>query len=111
MAEDTIKLPLVKLEVPRPKRWDLVALLVLAASVAAAIANLQLAFSAAPGQAIGSSATTGFALGQLALCCLGLLVLGKTAKEGTLWGNLLAVGAMFAGMSGLLLAAALWSAA
>jgi len=111
MAEDSITLPLVKLAVPKPKRWDLVALAVLAASLGAALVNLRLAFATGPGEAIGGSATTGFALGQLALCCLGLLVLGKTAKEGTLWGNLLAVGAMFAGMSGLLLAAALWSAA
>ena len=41
----------------------------------------------------------------------GLLILGKTAKEGTWWGNLAAVGTMFVGMSGMLLAAAIWATA
>jgi hypothetical protein len=39
------------------------------------------------------------------------LLLGKTAKEGTIWGNLAAIGGMFIGVSGVLLAAALWVAA
>jgi hypothetical protein len=51
------------------------------------------------------------ALAQLALGMISLLLLGKTAEEGTLWGNLAAVGGMFAGLSGVLLAAALWVAA
>jgi hypothetical protein len=37
--------------------------------------------------------------------------LGKTSKEGTIWGNLAAIGGMFVGLSGVLLAAALWVAA
>jgi hypothetical protein len=39
------------------------------------------------------------------------MVLGKTAKEGTIWGNLFAVGACVVGMSGVLLASAMWALA
>ena len=111
MADDTLKLPLIKLDIPKPKAWDFAALATLVAALAAAGANLYLALGLPPGQSLGDGATTGFALGQLVIACAGLLVLGKTAKLGTIWGNLLAVAAMMAGISGVLLAAALWSAA
>jgi hypothetical protein len=39
------------------------------------------------------------------------MLLGKTAKEGTWWGNLASLAAMMVGMSGVLLATALWAAA
>lgn len=111
MAGEAMKLPLIHLEIPRPKPWDFGAALVLALSLAAAGGNLMIALGQAPGASISNSITLGFVLLQLLLATLGLLVLGKTAKLGTIWGNLLAVGALLIGMSGVLLAAALWSAA
>jgi len=111
MAGEVIKLPWIRLEIPRPKPWDLAAAGVFALSLAAAGANLAIALGYEPGSAISGSLTTAFVLGQLLLATLGLLVLGKTAKLGTIWGNLLAVGALGLGMGGVLLAAALWSAA
>ena len=48
---------------------------------------------------------------HLVICCGGLMLLGKTAKEGTWWGNLAAIGTMFVGMSGMLVAAAVWATA
>jgi hypothetical protein len=41
----------------------------------------------------------------------GVMVLGKTAKEGTWWGNCASVLALLVGVSGVLLSAALWAAA
>jgi hypothetical protein len=111
MAGEVIKLPLIHLEIPRPKPWDFGAALVLALSIAGAGGNLMIALGQAPGASISNSLTLAFVLLQLVLATLGLLVLGKTAKLGTIWGNLLAVGALLVGMSGVLMAAALWSAA
>ena len=74
-------------------------------------ANLAIVTRKAPGTSIAGGVTAGFVTAQCALALAGLFVLGKTAKEGTLWGNLLAVAGLFAGMSGVLLAAALWAAA
>jgi hypothetical protein len=65
----------------------------------------------AAGAAIGSGTTALFVATQLLLASVSLLVLGKTAKEGTLWGNLAAVGGLLLGLSGVLLAAAMWVAA
>ena len=110
MAE-LVKLPLVNLEVPKPRPWDFAAVLALGAALAAAAVNLMMAVGNPPGTAISGTATAAIVLIQLVIMSAGLLVLGKTAHEGTLWGNLAAVGALFAGMSGVLLAAALWSAA
>ncbi len=104
------KLPRIQLG-PRPKKWDLIAL----AALLGAVAVAAFSWGAARGQAPGVSPSSGFimwvALAQLALGSLSLLLLGKTAEEGTLWGNLAAVGGMLAGLSGVLLAAALWVAA
>lgn len=111
MAENVIKLPFIGVEIPRPKPWDFAALGVLVASAAAAAANLAIALGYEPGSAISGTLTAAFGLAQLALATLALLVLGKTAKLGTIWGNLLAVGALGLGMTGVLLAGALWSAA
>lgn len=111
MGEDAIKLPLLGWELPRPKKWDLSALLVLVASALLAGANLQAALGQAPGESISSWLTATMVLGQLVLASLALFVLGKTAKEGTLWGNLLSVAALLAGVSGVLLATALWASA
>jgi hypothetical protein len=102
------KLP--KIEIVKPKRWDLIALAVLAVTVLLQGANLQLAMREGQG-AISGSITATFVVLQLVLCLAGLMILGKTAKEGTIWGNLFAVGVCVAGMSGVLLASALWALA
>ena len=111
MGEDAIKLPVLGWELPRPKKWDLSAVLVMLASLILAGANLQAALGQAPGESISTWLTGAMVLGQLVLASLALFVLGKTAKEGTLWGNLIAVAALLAGMSGFLLATALWAIA
>lgn len=98
---EALKLPTLKMpDLPRPTRWDLYAIGALLAGVlfaGATIAKPQLA--------------TAMMFVQLVVSCGGLMLLGKTAKEGTWWGNLAAVGAMFVGMSGVLLAAAIWATA
>ena len=105
-----IKLPKIQLG-PKPRKWDLVALAVLVLAVVLAAISWRTARAQLPGLSPSSSFTSTVALVQLAIGTLSLLLLGKTAKEGTLWGNLAAVGGMFAGLSGVLLAAALWVAA
>ena len=111
MSEDVVKLPLLGWEFPRPRKWDFMALAVLLASVLLAGANLKAALGQPPGASVSSLLTALLALLQTGLASLSLFVLGKTAKEGTLWGNLLAVAGMLAGVSGVLLATALWAAA
>jgi hypothetical protein len=100
-----------KLALPKLAKWDWIALVALVAGGALIAANLALVTRKAPGTSITGGVTAGFVLAQVAVALGGLFVLGKTAKEGTLWGNLLAVAGLFAGMSGVLLAAALWAAA
>ena len=111
MAEDAIKLPLLGWELPKPVKWDLVAGLILVGSVVVAGLNLGSALGQPAGAAPAGWLTLAMVLAQLALASLALLVLGKTAKEGTLWGNLASVAAMLAGVSGFLLATALWAIA
>lgn len=111
MGEDAIKLPLLGWELPRPRKWDLAALLVLVVSILLAGFNLQAALSQAPGESVAGSLTGAMVLAQMILASLALLVLGKTAKAGTIWGNLIAVAGTLAGMSGMLLATALWAVA
>lgn len=111
MGEDAIKLPWLGWEIPRPKKWDFSAFLVLIVSTLLAGANLQAALGQAPGQSISTWLTATMVLGQLVLASLALFVLGKTAKEGTIWGNLLSIAAMMAGVGGFLLATALWATA
>ncbi len=105
-----MKMPSIALELPKPKLWDFAALGVLAISVGIAIVNWSLAQTGSPGVSLSGTTTVGLALSQMTLTTLSLLVLGKTAKEGTIWGNLTAVAAMSSGMGGVLLAAALWTA-
>ncbi|MFQ5527997.1 MAG: hypothetical protein ACE5GX_17280 [Thermoanaerobaculia bacterium] len=111
MGEDAIKLPLLGWELPRPAKWDLVAVLVLVGSVLLAGLNLRTALGQPAGDSITGTMTAGMVVAQLVLTSLALLVLGKTAKEGTLWGNLASVAALLAGVSGVLLATALWAIA
>lgn len=105
-----MKLPSFKLG-PKPTAWDLVAVAVLVAAAAAGGVNWIAASNQPPGASLSGGLTTAFVLAQLAVASVSLLVLGKTAKVGTIWGNLAAVGGMFAGLSGVLLATALWIAA
>ncbi len=105
-----MKLPSIKLG-PKPKRWDLIAAALIVVAAAAAGFNWMLAQQQPAGSSLSGGTTFAFALAQLAIMSLSLMVLGKTAKEGTLWGNLAAVGGLFLGLSGVLLAAALWVAA
>ena len=106
-----MRLPFLKDDFPKPTMWDLAAVVVLALGGAAMMANLLMAKSTGPGSALSGTQPSLFVTTGLAVCVGCLLLLGKTAKEGTLWGNLAAVGGMFAGLSGVLLAAALWVAA
>jgi hypothetical protein len=96
---EALKLPKLP-DLPRPTRWDFFAMGALLLGVI-----LSLATVAQPRFA------TGLMFVQLIVACGGLMLLGKTAKEGTWWGNLAAVGAMLAGMGGMLLAAAMWAMA
>jgi len=105
-----LKLPSLKLG-PKPKPWDLVAVALVGIALGAAGVNWAAAQRPAAGTSLSGGVTLAFVLAQLALGSSSLLVLGKTAKEGTLWGNLAAVGGMLAGLSGVLLATALWIAA
>ncbi len=105
-----LKLPKIQLG-PKPRSWDLVAIVILVAAAVLTALSWRVARAQPPGVSISGGFTSLIVLAQLAVCTVSLLVLGKTAKEGTLWGNLAAVGGMFAGMGGVLLAAALWTAA
>ncbi len=102
-----LKLP----NLPRPARWDWIAIGVLLLGTLLAAASLFVVRSKAPGEPYPSGLTTFFVFSQLAVACGGLMLLGKTAKEGTGWGNAASLLAMFLGISGVLLAAALWAAA
>ena len=104
------KLPKIQLG-PKPKKWDLLALAVLLLAVVLAAISWRAARAQPPGLPPSSSFTSTVALVQLGICTLSVLLLGKTATRGTLWGNLAALGGMFAGLGGVLLAAALWVAA
>lgn len=97
-------------DVVKPKPWDLIALAVLAVGGVLSGVNVMLALKNEQ-SSISGGATAVFVVVQLVICLVGLLVLGKTAKEGTIWGNLFSVGACLVGMSGVLLASALWALA
>ncbi|HKI01729.1 MAG TPA: hypothetical protein VKK31_07110 [Thermoanaerobaculia bacterium] len=109
MKMPSLKLP--KIDLPRPARWDWFAIGALLLGALLAAANLYVALSKPPGEPYPSGLTTFFVFSQLAVACGGLMLLGKTAKEGTGWGNAASLLAMFLGISGVLLAAALWAAA
>ena len=110
-AVKTSSLKLPKIDLPRPTRWDWFAIGALLLGVLLAAANLSKGLSKPPGEPYPSGLTTFFVFSQLAVACGGLMLLGKTAKEGTGWGNAASLLAMFLGISGVLLAAALWAAA
>jgi hypothetical protein len=103
-----VKLPRLQLG-PKPRPWDLAGVAALLAGLGLALFNGWLARRSAGG--VSSAVTLALAGAQLAVACGCLALLGKTAKEGTVWGNLAAVVGMFVGLSGVLLAAAMWVAA
>ncbi|MDX1643155.1 MAG: hypothetical protein R3244_02235 [Thermoanaerobaculia bacterium] len=109
MAEDVLVIPVLGAEIPKPKPWDFAALLVVVAGVALAGANLSFSHLTEPGATVSTTLTVAFVFLQLTVCCGSLMVLGKTAKEGTIHGNLLALAGMFVGLGGSLFAAALWA--
>ena len=111
MADDVFVVPVLKLEIPKPKPWDLIALAALLGGLAVAVANVFAVGMNRPGATVSTSLTLGFAIAHLVVCLGSLMILGKTAKEGTIHGNLFAVGGMFVGLGGFLLAAAIWAAA
>lgn len=110
MEGEALKLPAWR-EITKPKRWDWIAAAVLAVGVVLIGADLAMAQKKGVGEPFPSGATTLFVLVQLAVALAGLMLLGKTAKEGTGWGNLFSLLALFTGMGGVLLAGALWAAA
>jgi hypothetical protein len=111
MAEDVVKIPVLNLEIPKPKPWDLAALAAVVAGLAAAIANLTTSGMTQPGSFVSTPLTVVFVLVQLVVCLGSLMLLGKTATEGTIHGNLLSIGGMLIGLTGVMLAAAIWAAA
>jgi hypothetical protein len=115
MEGEALKLPRFKLpawrEITRPTRWDWIAAAVLALGVVLIGADLAMARRKPLGEPFPSGATTLFVFAQLAVSLVGLMLLGKTAKEGTGWGNLFSLLALATGMGGVLLAGALWAAA
>jgi len=114
MEGQALKLPsfkLPKLDLPRPTRWDWIAIATLAFAALLTAANLYVGLTKPAGQPFPAALAPVFLFGQLLIACGGLMVLGKTAKEGTWWGNLAAVAASLLGITGVLLAAALWAAA
>jgi len=111
---EAVKMPAIKLPkiaLPRPQRWDWFAIGALVVGVALIVGNLMLGLKKPPGEPFSSGLTWVFVFAQLAVACGGLMLLGKTAKEGTGWGNAASLLAMLVGIGGVLLAAALWAAA
>lgn len=106
-----MKLSLPRPSIPRPTFWDMVAILIVVIGAILAGSSWAAATSGGP---IGSLATTTailFATAQVGVAIASLFALGKTAKNGTITGNLAAVTGTLLGVSGGLLAAALWAAA
>lgn len=111
---EAVKMPAIKLPkiaLPRPQRWDWFAIGALLVGIALMVANLALGLKKPAGEPFPSGWTGVFVFGQLAVACGGLMLLGKTAKDGTGWGNAASLLAMFIGIGGFLLAAAFWAAA
>ena len=122
MGGEALKLPVPRLpslqalrslrpRLPHPARWDWVALAILVGGVALIAANLLVARGGGPGEPAPAALTMTFVFLQLAVATAGLLVLGKTAKEGTGVGNFAAIAALLLGIGGVMLAAALWAMA
>ena len=115
MEGEALKLPRFKLpawrEITRPTRWDWIAAAVFAVGVVLVGVDVAMAHRKPLGAPFPSGATALFVVAQLAVSLGGLMLLGKTAKEGTGWGNLFSLLALATGMVGILVAGALWAAA
>ncbi len=96
---------------PKPKAWDFAAIAAALIGCAVAVANASMALGGQAGEAPSGTFTLGMVGAQALIASISLFILGKTAKHGTLWGNLAAVAGMFIGTSGILLAGAMWVAA
>jgi hypothetical protein len=109
---EAMKLPALKLpKLPRLKRWDLYALGLFLLGMVVTAVNLFKGVTKPPGEPYPTWLTLLVVFIQLGVACGGLMILGKTAKEGTGWGNAFSLLAAFLGTGGVLLAAAMWAAA
>ena len=106
-----MKLPELNISIPRPTISDLAAITVAAVGAAIAVSSWVLAASKGVGESLSTDAAIGFALLQLGVCTASLLTLGLTARRGTIIGDLASVTGLMIGISGGLLAAALWTLA
>lgn len=106
-----MKLPELNISIPRPTISDLAAIAVAVVGAVIAASSWALAASKGVGQALSTDAAVGIALLQLGVCTASLLTLGLTARRGTIIGDLAAVTGLMIGISGGLLAAALWTLA
>ena len=97
----------MKIEIVKPKTWDASGAIVLGAAMVLAGANLMLSSRSAV--SISGATTIVFVFLHMGLCLLCFMVLGKTASQGTIWGNMLALTASLVAGSGTLLATALWA--
>lgn len=107
MSEDAFTIPRLGWEIPKPRFWDWVAIGLLILSLLLVGWAKHAAASLEPGQDIPRLLSGLWIVLQLAISIGGLMVLGKTAKEGTIHGNLAAVVASLMGLNGMFLAAAL----
>ena len=101
----------MKLSIPKPTMPDLVAIAIAALGAVVAAMSWGLAMSRGVGQALSNGEAVGIALIQLLICTASLFALGMTARRGTIIGNLASLSGMMIGISGGLLAAALWTLA
>lgn len=107
MRENAVTIPRLGWEIPKPKFWDLVAVGLVIASLAIAGWGWATVRGLPPGASVSGLLAGLWTSLQLAISIGGLLVLGKTVKEGTIHGNLSAVLASLLGLTGVFLAAAL----
>ncbi len=99
------------MDLPKPKAWDLVAIAAVGLGSLIAIGNTISALGGDAGQAPSTNFTLAMIGLQVVVASVSLFILGKTAKHGTIWGNLAAVAGMLIGLTGVLLAGAMWVAA
>lgn len=107
MSETAFTIPRLGWEIPKPRFWDVVAIGLVVVSLAIAGWGWITVRSLPAGQSVSGWLTALWTATQLAISIGGLMVLGKTAKEGTIHGNLAAVAAGLLGLTGVFLAAAL----
>ena len=106
-----MKLPELNISIPKPTVTDLFAIGVAVVGAAIAAVSWGLATSKGVGQSLSNGEAIGLAMLQLAVCTASLLTLGMCARRGTIIGNLASLAGLMVGISGGLLAAALWTLA